>query len=224
MGGDKPKVLVELHNKPLIIWVIEAVQAAGIKKIVVVIGHEGEMVKDALQDFDVEFIWQHERLGTGHAVQQTHALLDSHDGPVAVLLGDVPRIQPETIRQMVATHCESKASGTVLTVVLDKPGDLGRIVRDPDGALERIVEVRDADDKIKKINEINTGAMCFYAPDLFTSLPNLKNANAQSEYYLTDLVGLFKESGLTVIGFRSDDPRDGLGANSPEQLEVIGRL
>jgi len=224
MGGDKPKVLIELQGKPLVMWVIEAARAAGINRIIVVIGHKGEDVQAALANYDVEFVWQNERLGTGHAVQQAIPLIESHDGPVAVLLGDVPRIQPETIRSMLANHCASGASVTVLTAQLDDPHDLGRIVRRPDGSLERIVEVRDADDKIKAIKEINTGGMCFYGPDLLAALPELSDQNAQGEFYLTDVIAIQQRKGLPVIGFRSTDPRDALGANSPEQLEEIAGL
>lgn len=224
MGGDKPKVLLDLAGKPLVIWVVEAVRAAGIDRMIVVIGHKGEEVQAALDGFDVEFVWQKERLGTGHAVQQAVPLLKSHDGPVAVLLGDVPRIQPQTIRDLLKTHCDGEAAVTVLTAVLDDPRDLGRIVRRPDGTLERIVEVRDADDKVKSIKEINTGGMCFYSPDLLSALPELRSENAQSEFYLTDVIAILQRKGLPVIGFTSNDPRDALGANSPDQLEEIAGL
>ncbi len=224
MGGDMPKVLLNLGGKPLVIWVVEAARAAGVDRIVVVIGHKGELVQEALKDHEVEFVWQKQLLGTGHAVQQAVPLLESHDGPVIVLLGDVPRIQPDTIRRLIASHCKSMASVTVLTALLDDPRDLGRIIRRSDGSLERIIEVRDADDKIKAIKEINTGGMCFYGPDLLAALPELNSQNAQGEYYLTDVIGILQRKGLPVIGFISDDPRDAYGANSPEQLEEIERL
>jgi bifunctional UDP-N-acetylglucosamine pyrophosphorylase/glucosamine-1-phosphate N-acetyltransferase len=116
------------------------------------------------------------------------------------------------------------ASITVLTALIDNPGDLGRILRRADGSLERIVEVRDADDKIKAIKEINTGAMCFYGPDLLAALPEMTSENAQSEYYLTDVISILQRKGLPVMGFRSEDPRDAYGANSPEQLEELEKL
>ena len=144
--------------------------------------------------------------------------------PLAVLLGDVPRILPDTIQKLLESHCKAKAAVTVLTALLDDPRDLGRIVRRDDGSLERIVEVRDADDKIKSINEINTGAMCFYGPDLLAALPELSSENAQGEFYLTDVIAILQRKGLPVIGFTSSDPRDALGANSPEQLEEIAGL
>lgn len=224
MGGDRPKVLLELEGKPLIFWVVEAARTAGIGRVIVVIGHKGELVQNALGKYDAEFVWQKQLLGTGHAVQQAVPLLKSHDGPVAVLLGDVPRIQPDTVRKLLASHCKLKASVTVLTALLDDPRDLGRIVRRADGSLESIIEVRDADDKTKAIKEINTGGMCFYGPDLLSALPELNNQNAQGEYYLTDVIGILQRKGLPVISFRSNDPRDAYGANSPEQLEEIERL
>ena len=224
MGGDKPKVLMKLEGKPLVIWVVEAVRATGIDRVIVVIGHKGELVQDALNNQNVEFVWQKQLLGTGHAVLQAVPLLKSHQGPVAVFLGDVPRLQPNTIRELLASHCKSMASVTVLTALLDNPGDLGRVVRREDGSLERIVEVRDADDKTKAIKEINTGAMCFYGPDLLAALPEMTSENAQSEYYLTDIISILQRKGLPVMGFRSEDPRDAYGANSLQQLEELERL
>ena len=224
MGADKPKVLMALDGKPLVIWVLEAVCAAGIGRAVVVIGHQGELVQQALEDFDVEFVWQTPLLGTGHAVLQTEPLFKSHKGPLAILLGDVPRIRPETIRRLISTHCELNASATVLTAIIDDPAGYGRVVRRADGTLDRIVEARDADSNIKAIKEINTGTMCFYAPDLFSALPAMTNDNAQREYYLTDVIGALQQSGLSVTGYRSDDLRDALGANSQAQLEQLKRL
>jgi bifunctional UDP-N-acetylglucosamine pyrophosphorylase/glucosamine-1-phosphate N-acetyltransferase len=224
MGGDRPKVLMTLAGRPLVVWVVEAVRAAGIGRVIVVIGHKGELVREALQAFSVEFVWQRQLLGTGHAVLQAESLLISHDGPIAVLLGDVPRIQSETIRELIVTHCKSNASATVLTALLDDPRDLGRVVRRDDGTLDRIVEVRDADNKIKSIKEINTGAMCFYGPDLFSALPGMTSENTQGEFYLTDVISILQNRDLPVLGFRSTDLRDALGANSPGQLEELGRL
>ena len=224
MGAVKPKVLMALDGKPLVIWVLEAVRTAGIKRVIVVIGHQGEQVQQVLDGFDVEFVWQRPLLGTGHAVQQTENLLKSHAGPVAVLLGDVPRIRPETIRGLISTHCEAKASATVLTAVIDDPAGYGRIVRRSDGTLDRIVEARDADLKIKAIKEINTGTMCFYAPDLLAALPAVTSDNAQQEYYLTDVIGILQKSGLLVHGYQTHDPRDALGANSQSQLEQLKKL
>lgn len=224
MGGEIAKVLVELEGTPLVAWVMRAIQAVGIERRIVVVGHQGEQVKAALHDFKAEFVWQHERLGTGHAVQQAEPLLKSHSGPVIILLGDVPRIRPQTIRNVLATHCQSKASATILTANLDDPTGYGRIVRGADDSLHRLIEERDADDNIKKIKEINTGMMCFYAPDLFSALPGLTNTNAQSEFYLTDVIGILLGRGLPVAACRLEDPTEALGVNSPAQLRDLERL
>jgi bifunctional UDP-N-acetylglucosamine pyrophosphorylase/glucosamine-1-phosphate N-acetyltransferase len=224
MGGGIPKVLVELEGVPLVIWVIRAIAAVGIKRSVVVVGHRGEQVIEALKEHPVEFVWQHERLGTAHAVQQAEPLIRDHQGPLAVLLGDVPRIRPETIRNLISTHCQSKSSATVLSAMPDNPFGYGRIVRGQDGALDRIVEERDADDKIKKINEINTGTMCFFTPDLLSVLPTISNDNAQGEYYLTDAIGQFLQRGLKVSAHCLTDPNEGTGVNSPDQLANLQQL
>jgi bifunctional UDP-N-acetylglucosamine pyrophosphorylase/glucosamine-1-phosphate N-acetyltransferase len=224
MGGDIPKVLVELEGVPLVLWVLRAIEAAAIGRVVVVVGHRGEQVIEALKGYSVEFVWQHERLGTAHALQQVEPLIRDHQGPLAVLLGDVPRIRPETIRNLIATHCQSNSSATVLSASLDNPFGYGRVVRGAEGDLDRIVEERDADDKIKKVNEINTGTMCFFAPDLLSVLPSLSNENAQGEYYLTDAIGQLLRQGLKVSAHCLTDSNEGMGVNSPDQLSNLQQL
>jgi bifunctional UDP-N-acetylglucosamine pyrophosphorylase/glucosamine-1-phosphate N-acetyltransferase len=224
MGAPIPKVLFTLAGKPLIRWVIEAARAAGIQRIVVVIGHQGEQVREVVADLGVEFVWQHERLGTGHAVLQTETLLSSFDGSIVVLNGDVPRISPSTIRALIDTHRSSKAAAAVVTVLLDDPTGYGRIVRRPDGLVDRIVEERDADTATKTIREINSGTFCFQGQQLFTTLHQVTNNNAQGEYYLTDVVSLLCRKGLTVVACQSPDPTEAYGVNSQDQLAALEQL
>lgn len=221
MGAPIPKVLVELEGRPLIQWVVQAAEKAGIGRIIVVIGHKGEMVEAALKGHDVEFVWQRELLGTGHAVMQARPLLDKHKGLILVLLGDAPRVRPETIRQILSLHTETGASATVLSADFDDPHGYGRVVRRPDGLVESIVEERDADDKIKSINEINSGCICFTAGDLFAALDEVTNENAQGEYYLTEVPTILREHGKTVAAHKAEDPVEAAGVNSPDQLDSL---
>ncbi|MBI5867903.1 MAG: NTP transferase domain-containing protein [candidate division Zixibacteria bacterium] len=224
MGAPIPKVLFTLGGKPLIRWVIEAAQAAGIPRVVVVIGHQGDSVRDTVADLNVEFVWQYERKGTGHAVMQAEPLLSTHQGPVVVLNGDVPRIQPDTLRSLIATQVQSGAAAAVVTVLMDDPTGYGRIVRRPGGLVDRIVEERDADPDTKAIKEINTGTFCFRAAELFATLHQVTNNNAQGEYYLTDVVSLLCHKGLSVVAVQSADPDEAHGVNSQEQLAALERL
>lgn len=221
MGGDLPKVLVELQGRPLIQWVIAAIQAAGISRIIVVIGHKGEMVQEVLAGENVEYVWQRELLGTAHAVMQARSQLEGHRGEVIVFLGDVPLVQVQTIDQVVALHRDSSAAATILSADLDDPSGYGRIIRRGDGMVERIVEDRDADDKIKSIKEINSGLICFSAPHLLWALDEVSNENAQGEYYLTDVAAIFRARNLPVAAWKADDPMEIAGVNSPDQLAEL---
>jgi len=224
MSAPIPKVLFTLQGKALIRWVVEAAQKAEIDRVIVVIGHEGEMVKEAVDDLGVEFVWQRERLGTGHAVLQAESLLASHDGSVVVLNGDVPRIRPKTITDLIDTRRRMNAAAAVVTVQMADPTGYGRIVRRPGGLVDRIVEERDADPQTKTIREINSGTFCFRAPHLFSALHQVTNNNAQGEYYLTDVVSLLCRKGLSVVACESSDPTEAHGVNSPEQLEELERM
>lgn len=221
MGGPMPKVLAELRGRPLVNWVVEMIQAAGISRIIVVIGHKGELVQEALAGEAVEFVWQHELLGTAHAVMQARSQLESHSGEVIVFLGDVPLIQTETIHQVVGLHRDKNAAATVLSADLPDPSGYGRIVRQADGMVERIVEDRDADNKIKAIKEINSGLICFATPELLSALDDVSNDNVQGEYYLTDVAEIFRARGLPVAAWKADDPIEIAGVNSPKQLADI---
>ncbi len=221
MRGQMPKVLSELRGKPLVQWVIEAIHSAGIKRIIVVIGHKGELVQGALAGEDVEFVWQHELLGTAHAVMQARSQLEGHSGEVIVFLGDVPLIQTETIYQVVVLHRDKSAAATILSADLPDPSGYGRIVRQADGMVERIVEDRDADDKVKAIKEINSGLICFSTPALLSALDEVSNDNAQGEYYLTDVAEIFRARELPVAAWKADNPIEIAGVNSPEQLAAL---
>jgi bifunctional UDP-N-acetylglucosamine pyrophosphorylase / glucosamine-1-phosphate N-acetyltransferase len=224
MNSDLPKVLHTIFDRPMILHVIDAVESIQPDRVVVVTGYQAERVEAACADTRVEFVRQAEQLGTGHAVMQTAPLLASFGGTVLVLNGDVPGLKAETIRRFIDYHRASGFSATVLTAVLDDPTGYGRIVRDAGGALERIVEHRDATPAERAIAEVNSGLFCFEARELFPALQRVTTGNSQNEYYLTDVIGLLRSEGRPVGAYRVDDAREVAGVNNTEELEAVRRF
>lgn len=223
-GSDHPKVMAKFHGRPLVRWVTESLHASGIKRTIVVIGHHGEEVEAIYDKGEVEFVWQHERLGTGHAVRQAVPLLRKHQEQILVLLGDAPCVHPHTIRDLMKLHMESHAAATILSAEVDDPTGYGRIVRGNDGTVDRIVEHRDADEYIRAIREINSGMIAFRSESLWENLEQVSNDNAQCEYYLTDVIGLLRDAGQKVMAYIAPDSREVLGVNSPDDLQLLERL
>lgn len=223
-GPDHPKVMASFHGRPLVRWVTDSLKQSGIKRAIVVIGHHGEEVEVLYSKGEVEFVWQHERFGTGHAVRQSEPLLRSHHGHVLVLLGDAPCVRPQTIRNLLQLHSDSQAAATILSAEVDDPTGYGRIVRAIDGSVDRIVEHRDADDRIRAIHEINSGMIAFRSELLWKYLDRVGNDNVQGEYYLTDVISLLRDAGQKVMAHVAPDPREVLGVNSPDDLRLLERL
>lgn len=223
-GSDHPKVMAQFHGRPLVRWVTDSLESTGIKRSIVVIGHHGEEVEAIYDKGELEFVWQHERLGTGHAVRQVAPLLKTHLGHVLVLLGDAPCVRSQTIRDLMKLHTESQAAATILSAEVDDPTGYGRIVRSDDGTVDRIVEHRDADEHIRAIREINSGMIAFRSELLWKNLERVSNDNAQGEYYLTDVIGLLRNAGQKVMAYIAPDSREVLGVNSPDDLKLLERL
>ena len=221
MKSDLPKVLHKLDGRYLVDHVIDNAREAGIDKLVLIIGHKYEMVQEKLANRGAKFVVQEPQLGTGHAVQIAVPELGDFEGDLLVLCGDMPFITPKTMKKLIETRRKTQSAATVLTVRLEDPGSYGRIVRDKDGFLEAIVEFKDAGDDIRKIREINTGAYCFDFQKLLPALKELRAENAQAEYYLTDTIAIFKQHGLRVSAVVSDNPHEGLGVNSQEELAAM---
>ena len=220
MRSDLPKVLHRLGGRPLLAHVLDTARELGAGKICVVYGHGGEAVREALDAADLVWVRQEPQLGTGHAVLQTLTFLDA-DVPTLVLYGDVPLIGAPTLTRLI----EAAGSGLgVLTEDLDDPGGYGRIVRDGDGNILRIVEERDASDEERTIGEINTGFIAAPTAALRRWLPALGNDNAQGEYYLTDIVRLAIGEGMTVSATQPDEAWEVLGVNSKVQLAELERI
>ena len=220
MKSALPKVLHPIAGRPLLGHVIAAAKALEPARIVVVYGHGGEAVPKAFENQGTAFVIQEPQLGTGHAVQQALPLLDG-DGVTLVLYGDVPLILPSTLKRVL----EGAASGmSVLTVELDDPTGYGRIVRDANGKVQRIVEQKDADAPTRAIREINTGIIAAPSKRLASWLGKLGNQNAQREYYLTDVIAMAVAEGVAVHTAHPDSEWEVLGVNSRDQLAQLERV
>ncbi len=218
MESELPKVLHQVCGRPMIGWVVSAVMDAGLKRVILVIGHQAERVREALREEKVEFVLQAEQKGTAHAVLQAEGLLKGFSGIVLVLCGDVPLLSPQTIKDLVHHHRSSNALATVLTAELEDPTGYGRIVRDDQGMVDRIVEEKDATAEEKRIREVNSGLFCFQSDHLFPALRMVKADNQQGEFYLTDVISIFREENKRVAALLCPNEEEILGVNSPEQL------
>lgn len=224
MKSDLPKVLHLINGRPMISIVLDRLQPLEMQRTVVVIGYKGELVEQELADRKVDFVWQREQLGTGHAVMMAREALAEFDGTTLVALGDMPFVTVDSYRRLFDTHERTGAAATCLSAILDDPTAYGRIVRVPDSdLLKEIVEHRDATPEMLAIREINTGAFCFDNRLLFEMLDQIGNQNTQQEYYLTDTIRILHESGKPVAVVTTEDPDEGLGVNSTDQLEQLTR-
>ena len=219
MQSKLPKVLHSLSGRPLIHYTLDAARAAGAHRIHVVIGCGADAVEAAVRAPDVQCHLQAEQKGTGHAVQQAIGACDS-ESTVLVLFGDVPLVTDATL-QAVVTEAEDGIA--MLSAEVEDPAGYGRVVRDEQGEFLAVVEHRDASIAQQQLREINTGVLASRANLLEDWLSRIQNHNAQSEYYLPDVLALAKEDGVAVVVVVSDSPLDTLGVNTPQQLEYLER-
>lgn len=226
MNSDLPKVMHEVAGRPMVNWVVETCRNAGAQRIIVVIGHGGDLVREALSDnSDVEFVEQSEQLGTGHAVDMARELFSEDSNNHAfVLCGDGPLIRAETMQTLLDTHVENSASATLATAVIPDPTGYGRIVRDESGAFQRIVEHKDATEDELAIDEVNPSYYCFQSGDLFEHLAQISNENAGGEYYLTDVFEVLLDAGKRVAVVAAVPPEDVLSINTPDDLAKVESL
>jgi bifunctional UDP-N-acetylglucosamine pyrophosphorylase/glucosamine-1-phosphate N-acetyltransferase len=218
MKSDLPKVLQPLAGEPLLAHVLKTARTLGADAAYVVYGHGGERVREALKDEPVHWVLQAEQLGTGHAVAQAlPSIPDDH--LVLVLYGDVPLVREATLKQLVAEASDTSIG--LLTVVLEDPTGYGRIVRDNAGRVVRIVEQKDANTKERAINEVNTGLLAAPARALRRWLSELKNDNAQGEYYLTGIVVMAVREGLQIRPVIAPTETEVLGVNDKVQLAQL---
>ncbi|MCK4312761.1 MAG: NTP transferase domain-containing protein [Candidatus Cloacimonetes bacterium] len=222
MKSDKPKVVFELAGKPMIKRVVETAQKMKSDIIAIVIGYKKEMLIDIIPKTEkIKFIEQKEQHGTGHAVMVTEKIFKDFAGNIFILCGDVPLLRAETLQKMLYKHKETNAACTVLTAIMEDALKYGRIIRNKNGNVLKIVEFKEATKKEKLVKEINTGIYCFDAKSLFSALKKVTNNNQQNEYYLTDTLEILNNDKKLVTSFLLDDMIEASGVNSKEQLNNL---
>jgi bifunctional UDP-N-acetylglucosamine pyrophosphorylase/glucosamine-1-phosphate N-acetyltransferase/UDP-N-acetylglucosamine pyrophosphorylase len=222
MNSDLPKVLVPVCGRPMIRYVLDAVRAAGLKRIVVVVGYRAADVRRELADESgVEFADQTEQLGTGHAVMMCRELLAAHHGPVLILAGDSPMVQVSSLASLLTEFAARQPACLLGTTTKSNPAGLGRVVRDAAGGFEAIVEDKDTTPAQKAITEVNMSTYVFQAADLRWALERLTADNAQGEYYLTDCPGVLKKAGRTVLALNALQPVEALSINTVDELAAV---
>jgi bifunctional UDP-N-acetylglucosamine pyrophosphorylase/glucosamine-1-phosphate N-acetyltransferase len=224
MNSDLVKVLHPILGLPMLSYSIElSLNEVKAKKTIVVVGHQADRIQEMFRNPRVDFVLQKEQLGTGHAVLQGLPFLQSFDGTVLILCGDVPLVKLETLRSFIDSYKKNESALSVLTAVVEEPFGYGRILRNPEGWLERIVEEKDASEEEKKIREINTGIFCVRARFLTEGLKEIGKENAQGEYYLTDLVEIAKRKELRCSAHIAADPMEVMGINTRVDLAIANK-
>jgi bifunctional UDP-N-acetylglucosamine pyrophosphorylase/glucosamine-1-phosphate N-acetyltransferase len=203
-------------------YVIDAVQGAGVKRIIVVVGYGADVVAREVKG-RAQVAHQAEQLGTAHALLQAGPFLSDFKGRLLVLCGDTPLIESGTLLELIRSHRSAGSAATVLTAVLEDPAGYGRVVRDNQGDVLKIVEQKDASSEEESIREVNTGIYCFEAEGLFEDLSRLTPNNAQGEYYLTDIIGINVSRGRRVSAVTMDNPQEMMGINDRLQLSEAER-
>lgn len=224
MKSDLPKVLHPLNGRPMIHYVIDVAESVGSSKIVLIVGHEKELVIESTKNRDVEYVFQEQQLGTGHAVQQAESQLVNFNGHVLILSGDVPLLTTNTLKNLIDLHKRNNPIASLLTANMEDPAGYGRIIRNKDGFVSKIVEHKDADERILKIKEINVGIYLFKSKELLNTLPLLKNDNKQNEYYLPDVVKIYVDRGEKVAAQLSVDVNETHGINNEDQLKEAEKI
>jgi bifunctional UDP-N-acetylglucosamine pyrophosphorylase/glucosamine-1-phosphate N-acetyltransferase len=225
MKSDLVKVLHPLLGVPMLSYPVElSLNDIKAEKTILVVGYQADKIKEKFKDPRIHFVLQEEQLGTGHAVLQALPLLQSFNGTVLILCGDVPLVKMETLRSFIDTFWRNESNLSVLTAVVENPSGYGRIIRGPTGWLERIVEEKDSSEDEKLIREINTGIFCIKAPFLIDGLKEIGQENAQGEYYLTDLVEIGRKRGMRCSAHMVADPTEVMGINTRADLAVASEV
>ncbi|SEN82867.1 bifunctional UDP-N-acetylglucosamine pyrophosphorylase / Glucosamine-1-phosphate N-acetyltransferase [Mesobacillus persicus] len=217
------KVLHPVCGKPMVQHVIDHVRSLNIDEIVTVVGHGAEKVKSEIGEVS-QYVLQEEQLGTAHAVMQSKDMLAGKEGTTIVVCGDTPLIKGETMEALFQHHEKTGAKATILTAQAEDPTGYGRVMRNEQGLVEKIVEHKDATEEERRITEINTGTYCFDNKSLFEALENVGNNNVQGEYYLPDVIEILKEQGETVSAFVTQSFDETLGVNDRVALSEAERI
>lgn len=225
MKSDLVKVLHPLLGVPMLSYPVElSLNDIKAEKTILVVGHQADKIKEKFKDSRIYFVLQKKQLGTGHAVLQALPFLQSFNGTVLILCGDVPLVKMETLRSFIDTFWRNESKLSVLTAVVENPAGYGRIIRGPTGWLEKIVEEKDGSEDEKLIREINTGIFSIKAPFLVDSLKEIGQENAQGEYYLTDLVEIGRKRGVRCSAHMVADPTEVMGINTRADLAIANEV
>ena len=230
MKSDTPKVLHPVAGRPMLFYPVEVVKSLGIKKTIIIVGHKAEKVIRALNpelrtpNSKLIYVKQEPQLGTGHAVLCAENSLKTFKGNCLILSGDVPLITKETIQGLLNLHAKKKAVISFISTVVEDPSGYGRVLRDENNSVIRIVEHKDASIEEKAINEINTGIYCISAAFLFSGLKNIKKENAQGEYYLPDLIEVAANQGGRVACLTHIKPAEVMGINNRIELAEANKV
>ena len=222
MNSDLPKVLHKLQGKALIDYVIDESELLDPKEIILVVGFKKEQViKHTKNRIHLKYATQVEQLGTGHAVLQTKELLKNKKGHILILYGDVPNIKASTLMPIVDDHISNNRDLTLITAEIDDPSGYGRIIRDENGNLLKIIEEKDCNNNEKKIKEWNPGIYIFKTKEVFRILNSIKTNNASKEYYLTDAIGLAQQSNMQIKAIKIANSDEVIGINTTDQLKEL---
>ena len=222
MKSDLPKVMVPVCGRPMIEYVLDALTAGGIQRIIAVVGYRAELVRSALDGRkNLTFALQAQQLGTGHAVMLCRELLADHNGPVMVVAGDAPLMQADSVAALMAEYLRRPAACIIGTAYAENPAGLGRIVRDKEGNFQAIVEHRDATESQRQIKEVSMSYYVFDCQNMLDALNYIRSDNDQGEYYITDLPGVLLSRGLEVRAAPVLKPCEVLAINSMEELAAV---
>jgi bifunctional UDP-N-acetylglucosamine pyrophosphorylase/glucosamine-1-phosphate N-acetyltransferase len=224
MKSARPKVLHRVAGQPMIEHVLDCAAAVNPRSTIVVVGHQAEALKSALaRHRDLTFVVQEPQLGTAHALLAAEAALAGKTGLLVLLSGDAPLLRPETLKTLVDRHESTGAAATVVTAVVDNPHGYGRIVRSGQ-QIAKIVEEKDASAAEREIHEINSGIYAFSLDGLFGAVRSIAAENAQREYYLPDLVAIYRRRGSIVETVTVSNPDEIRGINSRSELAAVSRI
>ena len=217
------KVLHPVCGKPMVEHVIDQVSQLDLERLVTIVGFGAEEIKAQIGEKS-EFALQEKQLGTAHAVMQAAPHLGDKEGVTLVICGDTPLITAETMKALLEHHLQAGAKATVLTAFAENPTGYGRIIRNSEGHVEKVIEHKDATEEERKIKEINTGTYCFDNQALFQALTEVSNDNAQGEYYLPDVIEILKRQGEIVSAYQTDSFEETLGVNDRVALAEAERI
>jgi bifunctional UDP-N-acetylglucosamine pyrophosphorylase/glucosamine-1-phosphate N-acetyltransferase/UDP-N-acetylglucosamine pyrophosphorylase len=222
MKSDLPKVLFPVLGRPMIEYVLDALSAGGVQRVIGVVGYRSDDVRRVLEGrTEIEFALQTERLGTGHAVKMAAGLLAGHEGPVLVVAGDSPLLQGDSVAKLLDHFRRYRPACLLGTLHKSNPQGLGRIVRDASGQFTGIVEERDATDEQRRITEVNMSTYVFDCRELLHALDRLEPNNNQGEYYLTDCPGILVREGKRVEALPILKPCEALSINTIDELAQV---